>query len=85
MFMGLPIHGDYSFSFTNISGNHQESLRQERNRVVNQVSESWGISDGHILVGLEFLLGEANSDTMFTHYLLVCPRPRHIWRRAFES
>ena len=67
MLMGLPILGDISFKCINTSSNNQDStvsLGCACNHVFHEVSVSWSISDGNIvLAGLKFPQGDINGDT----------------------
>ena len=70
MLTGLPVLGDTGFKFTNTSRNNQDStvsLGCACNRVFDEVSVSWGINDGNIvLAGLKLPQGDINGDTMLT-------------------
>ena len=70
MLMGLLILGDTCFKFTNTCSNRQDStvsLRCACKHVFDEVSVSWGIGDGHIMLArLKFPQGHTNGDTMFT-------------------
>ena len=64
MLTGLPILGDACFKATNTSSNNQDStvsLRCPCHHVLDKVSVSWVINDGHIiLAGFEFPQGDIN-------------------------
>ena len=70
MLTGLPVLGDAGFKFTNTSSNNQDStvsLGCACNHVFEEVSVSWGINDGNIvLAGLKFPQGDINGDTTLT-------------------
>ncbi|KAB0366186.1 hypothetical protein FD754_010342, partial [Muntiacus muntjak] len=70
MLMGLPILGDTGFKFTNPSSNNQEStvsLGCACNHVFDEVSMSWGIKDGNmVLAGLKFPQAHISGDTTLT-------------------
>ena len=67
MLTGLPILGDTGSKFTNTSSTNQDStvsLGCACNRVFDEVSVSWGINAGNIiLAGLKFPQVDINGDT----------------------
>ena len=79
MLTGLPVLGDAGFKFTNTSSNNQDStvsLGCACNHVFDEVSVSWGINDGNIvLAGLKFPPGDINGDTTLTFSLKFAQDP----------
>ena len=70
MLTGLPILGDTGFKLNNTSSNYQDStvsLGCACNHIFDEVSVSWGISDGNVVcAGLRFAQGDISGDTMLT-------------------
>lgn len=76
---GLTILGDTGFELTLWRGNHEDSaigLGGSGNHVLNEISVSWGIDNGEVVLGgFEFPEGDIDGDTSFSLSLQLVQDP----------